>query len=767
MWLSGQYFDRELCGRIEAAAWSGEGMSRRALSREVCTWMRWTGSDGTPAEMSCRKAMAELERRGLVKLPQARHDFSFCREAKGERRGVTRPSVVCSLEDLGAVRIELVGSRYSEASRSWNALLDEYHYLGRGPLCGAQLRYLVRSERQGIVGALAFSSAVPRLKARDKWIGWSWRARRKNLGQVVGNSRFVIPETVRVPNLASHILGLAVQRVASDWEARYRVRPVLLETFIDPTWFTGTCYRAANWTHVGQSAGRVQPFPNGHRSSGPKDIYVLPLAPAWRESLSVEPERTPPSRLPVEAGASWAEVEFAAADLGDGRLRKRLVTLADDFCAKPGKLVPEACGGSAAKTKAAYRLMSNPAMDLDTVLAAHVQATATRIREHPLVLAVQDTTSLNYSAHRLAEGLGPINNTEDTCVGLLLHETIAFTEEGTPLGVINAQCWARDAADAGKRQRRHELDIEDKESLKWLKGYRAAAEIQRTCPATTVVVVSDRESDIYELFVEASKTPAGPRLLVRAERTRNRRTETDDLWEHVTATPPLGIVDVLVPRQHARPARTARLAITVLENTLQPPKRKPFLNTVQMTAILAREVDAPASVSEPLEWMLLTTVEVPGFDNAVRVIQWYCKRWGIEVYHRILKSGCRIEDRRLNTAERLEACLAIDLVVAWRIFYLTKMGRQTPDLPCTVLLEEDEWRALVWYVTKTPPPPIPPTLRIALRMIASLGGFLGRKGDGDPGPTTTWRGYERVMVITDAYRIFTADPRAAPGGTCG
>jgi len=398
-----------------------------------------------------------------------------------------------------------------------------------------------------------------------------------------------------------------------------------------------------------------------------------------------------------------------------------------------------------------------------------VQATAARIREHELVLAVQDTTSLNYTAHRFVEGVGPINTIKDANVGLLLHETIAFTEEGTPLGLIGAQCWARDAAEAGKRHRRYELAIEDKESLKWLKGYQAAVEIQRSCPATTLVVVSDRESDLYELFAEAALTPAGPRLLIRAERSRNRKADNKNLWALVSKRSPVGFVEVQVPRQHARPARTARLAIRFLATTLKPPKRKPRLPAVRMTAVLAREVDAAASVKEPLEWMLLTTVEVAGFQDAVRMVRWYCKRWGIEVYHRILKSGCRIEDRRLNTADRLEACFAIDLVVAWRIFYLTKLGRETPDVPCTVLLEDDEWRALVWYVTKTPPPPTPPSLHQALRMIASLGGFLGRKCDGDPGATTTWRGYERVMVITSAYRIFTADSRASPthGVTCG
>jgi len=170
---------------------------------------------------------------------------------------------------------------------------------------------------------------------------------------------------------------------------------------------------------------------------------------------------------------------------------------------------------------------------------------------------------------------------------------------------------------------------------------------------------------------------------------------------------------------------------------------------------LAQEVEAPQDV-EPIEWMLLTTCQVTTFDEAIEKLAWYAVRWGIEVYHRTLKSGCKIEERQLGHADRIETCLAIDLVVAWRIFHLTKLGRETPDVPCTVFFEESEWKSLTAYITQNPiPPDRPPTLREAIRMVASLGGFLGRNSDGEPGTKSLWLGLQRLDDITTMWKVMT------------
>jgi len=758
MWVSGQWFGAEVVARIAAALKAEPSISRRALSRRVCEWLDWRARDGRLREMSCRKALLELQRRGCVELPACEKVAGFGAPAVMTSAPPVVAEVRGRLEDLGEITVVPVTSRYSPASRIWTELMQAYHYLGAGPLCGAQLRYLVRSARYGWLGALSFSAAAGRLKSRDTWIGWSERARRANLEKVVGNSRFMLAPSVQVANLASHVLAISVRRLAQDWRARYGYEPVLVETFVDGQRFAGTCYRAANWVWVGQTAGRDDGYRNGTRSTGPKEIYVLPLRADWQRVLCEEPPDPLRLRPSLRSAAEWVEEEFAGARLYDARLRRRLYGLAQDFFAQPGVLVPQACSGSLAKSKAAYRFFDNVRVDMQRLLKGHVEATAQRMQPHAVVLAVQDTTTLNYTAHPATEGLGPINTTKDQGVGLVLHDTLAFTVEGTPLGLVDAQCWARDPEAAGKKARRNALPIDAKESVKWLRSYRATAAVQRLCPSTVMVSVGDREADLHELFWEAQQAAGGPKLLVRAERTRRRMVEAasaeehEYLWQKMVAQPVAGHQALAIPRQGARPARPATLEVRYAAVTLRPPTRS-TAPAVAAWAVHAREVAPAPDVTAPLEWMLLTTVAVETFEQAIERLQWYTRRWGIEVYHRVLKSGCRIEDRQLHSADSLESCLAIDLVVAWRIFWLVKQGRETPNVPCDVFLEEDEWKALYATVRNAAPPSTPPALREAVRMIAALGGFLGRKRDGEPGTITVWRGLERLDNIVIGYRV--------------
>jgi hypothetical protein len=275
--------------------------------------------------------------------------------------------------------------------------------------------------------------------------------------------------------------------------------------------------------------------------------------------------------------------------------------------------------------------------------------------------------------------------------------------------------------------------------------------------------VGDREADLYDLFAEATGDPTGPRLLVRAERSRSRKVEQGLLWDHMAAQTVAGFQDLQVPRKGSRPARKARLAVRFAAVALEPPARSKHL-PVPVWAVYAHEVDHdPHVVKDPLSWLLLTTVETASFDEACERLSWYARRWGIEVYHRTLKSGCRIENRQLATAKRLEACLAIDLVVAWRVYHLAKLGRDLPDAPCTVYFQDAEWKALTAFVTRNPvAPDKPPPLRQAMRWVAGLGGFLGRKGDGEPGTQTLWLGLQRLDDITSIWCVFAGVPQLRP-----
>jgi hypothetical protein len=225
----------------------------------------------------------------------------------------------------------------------------------------------------------------------------------------------------------------------------------------------------------------TEPYPNGKVAEGPKDIYLYPLNDHWKRVLCAEPEVALCSAPRAEARADWTEEEFSRVQFFDERLKHRLFTRAADFFAQSGELIPQGSRGSAAKTKAAYRFFQNPEVDMPKLLRPHLESPLERVRSHPVILAVPDTTTLNYTTLP-PQGVRPINNSQNTAVGLVLHDTMAFTPEGTPLELLNVQCWARDAEQAGNKHRLHQLPIEEKESLKWLMSYRAESEGQKLSP---------------------------------------------------------------------------------------------------------------------------------------------------------------------------------------------------------------------------------------------------------------------------------------------
>ena len=731
-------------------------MSRAALSRRVCEWLNWRTARGKLKQVNCRVALQKLHRRGAIQLPRVQ-EFTGQGRRRCEASRVAEPEKHWSgkLEKLQPIELIKVGSADSRASREWNQMMERYHYLGSGPLCGAQMRYLVYSPSYGYLGGLAFSSAAWRLEARENWIGWSDEARRQNLGRVVGNSRFLILPHVKVPHLASHVLGKAVRQLKQDWMQRYGEDPVLLATFVEKQRYGGTCYRAANWIEVGETKGRGRQDKNNQQAATVKKVLLYALDKdacgllCRCEAAASGAVETPRCRA---KGGDWAEEEFGDVQLGDERLNRRLVTIARDFYEHPQAQIPEACQ-SRAKTKAAYRFLEHPKTPMNLLLEPHYQSTVQRIAQEKVVLSVQDTTSLNYSTHPETNGIGPIGSSKDGAIGLILHDTMAFSVEGTPFGLIDAQCWSRDGATFGKHHERKQKPIEQKESIKWLKSFEAAAQVQRKCSQTMIVSVGDREADIYELFQSALENPQGPKLLVRAEQDRLLADGQGHLWCFTEQQTLAGIQEIRIPRRHNRPARDVRLEVRFAPVQLNPPQAKPHLTPLTLWAVRAQEIGAPEGV-EALCWMLLTTCEVLDFAQATEKLDWYTRRWGIEVYHRTLKSGCKIEERQLGSACRIEACLAIDMVVAWRVFHLAKLGRETPHIPCTVFFEEAEWKALCAHTTKNPiPPPQPPSLRDAMRMVATLGGFLGRKADGEPGTKSIWLGLQHLEDLAAMWKF--------------
>ena len=318
--VSGREFSDELLARLNAAVRTHPEMSRSELSRRVCDWLDWKGPDGEAKEVSCRVALLRLHRRGLIELPQPQRKVPHAKEASRCDESC-KDRIVCSLAELTeltGLSVVLVTRFERELNEAWKRLMA-HHYLGPGPLVGAQMRYLIESER-GWVGALAFSAAAWHVAARDKWVGWSERARTANLRYVVSNSRFLIPPWVTVPNLASQVLSLCAGRLRQDWFERYGYEPVLLETFVDQERFRGTCYQAANWKHLGTTRGRGRQDREVICSKSVKDIYALPLSKRWRTVLREAPPHVPPPQ--VKAPVDWAEEEFGGAEFGRSEERR-------------------------------------------------------------------------------------------------------------------------------------------------------------------------------------------------------------------------------------------------------------------------------------------------------------------------------------------------------------------------------------------------------------------------------------------------------------
>jgi len=449
--------------------------------------------------------------------------------------------------------------------------------------------------------------------------------------------------------------------------------------------------------------------------------------------------------------ADWVMHEFTQAALPDRRHRRRLEMIATAFAQKPTAPIPQACG-RLAEVKATYRFVENDAVIPAMIREPHHQATVERVKAHPLILAVQDTTVLNYTPHPCTQGLGPICHTRRN-IGLLLHSTLALTPAGQPLGFLHNALRARDRhTRVSSREHRR---LADKESYKWVESLAACQAVAPLCPNTLLVNITDREGDLYELFVQALRAPAASRveLLVRARHDRKLAEGSATLWEQVAHQPGAAMLQVKVGRHGDHPSRLARLSIRFCAVQLKAPQRKAQQPALRLWAIQAQEVHPPKGTT-PILWQLLTTLPVTCAAEAIERVRWYAQRWQIEVLHKVLKSGCKVEQRQMETAQRLERALSIDLVVAWRILALCKAARELPDDPISDWLPAAQWQTLWCYVhQRTSVPKTSPSVHQAVRWIAQLGGFLARKSDGEPGTTTLWRGLHQLEAMTKMWEL--------------
>jgi hypothetical protein len=689
--------------------------NRSSFAHAVCQRFSFHNALGQPQIGGCVKGLRELERAGHFILP-ASNASTVIKSPRRLSCAVPNPrDVPAQAGDVCGLALIKVDS--VDQMRIWNEMMIREHPQGAGPLVGCQLRYLITSEH-GWLGGLAFSAAALRLRDRDQWIGWDTDTRNQHLHRIVGMSRFLLRTSVHCHNLASRVLGMVLRRVGRDFQAQYGYRPWLVESFVDTEHFLGTCYKAANWTAIGQTQGRGRQDRENQYAKSIKTIYLYAIASDWRIQMGVaQPMGLQPLEIAQGLDADqWSEQEFGGAHLGDSRLNERLVVSAQALGAVPGRTLSGAVKGDWPAVKGYYRMIDKPddsALTAQAILAPHRRRTIQRMMGQSTVLCIQDGTDLNYSPLDQCQGLGVLNKNQTGAKtrGLHLHSTFVVSTEGLPLGVLGAQFSAPEPRSELDTRPAASIPIEEKKTFAWIKGLRECGELTQQIPHTHQICVMDREADFFELFDEQRKIGKVD-LLVRSRHDRTLDDGGHHLFESVRSSPASAEMEIRVPRQsirtkkskqQAKPGhrqRKAQVALRYLDIELRPGVSQKDKEPIKLRVVHVREITTPED-DDPVEWFLLTTCDVSNPEQAQQILHWYCLRWRIEDWHRVLKSGCNIEKLQHKTAERLKRTIAINLVIAWRIMLLTLLGRQCPELAAEVLFSDIEIQVLRANLKKT------------------------------------------------------------------
>jgi hypothetical protein len=458
---------------------------------------------------------------------------------------------------------------------------------------------------------------------------------------------------------------------------------------------------------------------------------------------------------------SWVEDETAACELGDARLNRRLAMMLGALGERPGKSLPTAFQDWAS-TKAAYRFFANENVSEDKILAGHFAASALRIRatEGP-ILVLQDTTEfafkrsapekIGFTKTSTGRKLKAGRHQQHMICGLLMHASLAVTPQGLPLGLTAAKFWSRDkfkgTAALKRKVNPTRVPIDRKESVRWLDSLRLSTELIGA--PGRCVHIGDRESDIYELFCLAQDL--GTNFLIRSCVDRLAEDGDTTIAQVMAGLQSSGMHRIRF-RDAAGKAQQAVLSVKFASMTVRPPigKQKRYEHQ-ELQIIHAEEIDPPESRA-PIIWKLITNLPVATHKDAVHKLGWYARRWSIETFFKTLKTGCRIEEVRLTTADRLAGCIALCCVVAWRIFWMTMLRRESPTASPNAVFTETEI-ALLDRTSPTGPQDGNRNLDYYMIAVARLGGYLARRNDAPPGTTVIWRGFSR---LTDIVQGFTA-----------
>lgn len=463
--------------------------------------------------------------------------------------------------------------------------------------------------------------------------------------------------------------------------------------------------------------------------------------------------------------SDWVECELGNAQLGDARLNRRFQAIAVQLAKQCGKTVASSFT-QWKSIKAAYRFFANPKVTINAMLEPHIEQTVHRITGHDTVLLLQDTTYLDYNNRPKTDGLDLTFRTKQAKAshGLMLHNTLAVSVDGVPLGLLDQRFIERkafnDKSAVDKRKNRHwNRPIEEKESIRWINVVKTSRQFD--FGRTQIVHVADRECDLYEFYRDAAAL--GEKVLIRAAKNRSinkvHRREAPKvlLFDYLKKKRTQGKLVINVQANTATKYREATLSIVRAPITMPPPPNKTVnkdgaeLPMVPLHAIMAIERHPPHGQTA-IFWVLLTNMAVDTLDDAIEKVGWYAQRWNIEVFHKVLKSGCGVENAQLRHAHRLKNYIVLKSIMAWRLFWLDRAHKHTPSACSSTVLSQVEWTVLYKKIHKVNQAPnAPPTVAQALLWIAKLGGYIDRASDPPPGLISLWRGWQRLMDMVEDF----------------
>lgn len=455
--------------------------------------------------------------------------------------------------------------------------------------------------------------------------------------------------------------------------------------------------------------------------------------------------------------SSWIVSELEDLEIGDKRLNKRLLSILD-FAAKQPQLSINKLFHTRNEVQACYRFFSNDLVNETKIIQPHLNKTVERVSEHPIVLSLSDTTSLNYTTRKKLKDSGYISS--NNAQGFFLHATIAITPDRQHLGLVGQKFWSREKEKKKARSsyERERMMFAEKESYRWLEAYRDSCELSRKCNDTNVVHITDREGDIFEIYDEYHNQNDAADYIIRSNHNRRVYPESkpsNTLIQELENSPILGEVGFEIIDRESGIKRKVCQSVQALTVTIKSRygADKPNISRT-VNVVYLKEIN-PLSEEKQIAWCLLTSLPIASKEEVVKVVKYYLCRWEIEIFFKTYKSGCKVEEKSLRTAERLYPLFSLLLIVAWRVNFLLQMSRVAPTLSCALFFEESEWKAGYAAATRNRNVPAKaPTMKEMMLYIGKLGGHLGRRNDPPPGIKATWIGICKLANYADAWEIF-------------